>query len=353
MTMTSDEANSALVSVQSQAGALALQNAIRLWADATTDPTTFCRDDLLKSKYGAVSAFFAHTGKNPAEVNPLDVKEWRESLAERYKKATVYSRVSRLSSFYEWAMRDQVLSQFIRGNPTRFARPKCPRPYQTESTKAFDDEQVSALISVVKRKASSGDVVGKRDYAILLFFITTGMRRNEVIGLRGSDLELKSGSLILRCKVKGGDYVGRELDDPLVLQALSNYLTSCNRMNVITTERPLWTRHDSAGQPGAPLSSHAFAKNLKRYAAEAGIEKIHIHQTRHTFARMVAEETGSIVETQDALGHKNLQTTRVYVNRIAVRRDKYSRVITSRLGVSQGEQGGHEQDRGREAPDND
>jgi hypothetical protein len=43
-----------------------------------------------------------------------------------------------------------------------------------------------------------------------------------------------------------------------------------------------------------------MAQNLKRYAAEAGITHINLHQTRHTFARIVSEETGSLVETQDA-----------------------------------------------------
>lgn len=312
---------------------LALQNAVRLWADATTDATSACCADLLRSKYQIVCSFFEGVGKHPAEVTPLDVKAWRNRLAERHKQATVYSRVSRLSSFYAWAMRDAVLGQFIRNNPAQLARPKCPRPYQTESAKAFDDEQMSALLRVIQKKAATGDPVGKRDYAILLFFVTTGMRRNEVIGLRGSDLELKRDVLVIRCKVKGGDYVGREVADPHVRQALMGYLESCGRADALTTGRPLWTRHDQAGPPGAPLTSHAFAKNLKRYAREAGIEKIHIHQTRHTFARMVAEETGSLIETQDALGHKNLTTTRVYVSHIAVKRDKHSRRITSRLNI--------------------
>jgi len=102
-------------------------------------------------------------------------------------------------------------------------------------------------------------------------------------------------------------------------------------MNVLGSNRPLWTRHDRAGRSGAPLSSHSFSKNLKGYALTAGIEKIHIHQTRHTFARIISEDTGSIVETQDALGHKNLATTRVYIGRIAVKRDKHSQQITARL----------------------
>ena len=314
---------------------LAVLNAIHLWASATTDAESNCCEELLKTKRQSVSSFFAFAGKDLGEVSPLHVQEWRSRLEEQgFKPATVYARVSRLSSFYEWAMKDPALGQFITSNPARLARPKCPRPYQTESAKALDDEKLAALFRVVREKAETGNVVGKRDYALLLFFITTGMRRQEVIGLRGSDVELKKDELIVRCRVKGGDYVGRAINETLVREALLGYLKSCDRLNALGTNRPLWTRHDKAGRPGAPLSSHSFDKNLKRYAREAEIEKIHIHQTRHTFARIISEETGSIVETQDALGHKSLSTTRVYIGRIAVKRDKHSRQITARLKIS-------------------
>lgn len=313
---------------------LALLNAIHLWAAATTDAESACRQDLLRSKRQAVASFFAHAGKHPGEVTALDVQSWRDALEGKgFKPATVYARISRLSSFYTWVMRDPALGPLIKANPADFARPKCPKPYQTESSKALDDEQLGALVRVVRQRAAAGDVVGKRDYALLLMFITTGMRRQEVIGLRGSDLELRKDDLVVRCRVKGGDYVGRAVNEPLVREALFDYLKSCNRINAFGSERPLWTRHDRAGRPGAPLSSHSFSKNLKGYARSAGIDKIHIHQTRHTFARIISEETGSIVETQDALGHKNLATTRVYIGRIAVKRDKHSRQVTARLNI--------------------
>ncbi len=313
---------------------IALQNAIHLWAAATTDAESACCQDLLRSKRQAVSSFFAHAGKHPGEVTALDVQSWRDTLEGKgFKPATVYARISRLSSFYTWVMRDPALGPFIKGNPADFARPKCPKPYQTESSKALDDEQISALMRVVMQRAASGDVVGKRDYALLLFFITTGLRRREVIGLRGSDVELKKDHLVVRCRVKGGDYVGRAINEVQVRDALLDYLKSCDRMNALGSNRPLWTRHDKAGRPGAPLSSHSFDKNLKRYARAAGIEKIHIHQTRHTFARIISEETGSVVETQDALGHKNLATTRVYIGRISVKKDKHSQQITARLKI--------------------
>lgn len=330
-----DKRSQALISV-GQTVDLALLNSIYLWAAATTDAESACCNDLLRSKQQAVSAFFTYAGKHPGDVTALDVQNWRDALEEKgFKSATVYARISRLSSFYSWVMRDPALGQFIQSNPAHTARPKCPKPYQTESSKALDDDQMSRLMLVLMEKAATGDVVGKRDCALLLFFITTGMRRQEVVGLRGSDIELRKDDLVVRCRVKGGDYVGRAVNEPLVREALLDYLTSCERMNVLGSDRPLWTRHDRAGRSGAPLSSHSFDKNLKRYAREAGIEKIHIHQTRHTFARIVSEETGSIVETQDALGHKNLATTRVYIGRIALKRDKHSRQITARLKLHQ------------------
>ena len=79
------------------------------------------------------------------------------------------------------------------------------------------------------------------------------------------------------------------------------------------------------------LTSHAFVKNLKRYAHDAGVGHVHLHQTRHSYARIVAEETGSITDTQDALGHRNAATTRVYVQGIAIKRDKHSESITRRI----------------------
>lgn len=311
--------------------AAALRNAIYLWAAATTSIASARKRDLVRDKTAAVVAFFNFVGvTHPGDVSAEHVRAWQAHLADkRYGPATVYARVSRLSSFYEWLMRDAVLGGVIQSNPVRFARPKAPRMYQTEATRALNDQQLRALVAVVRRRASAGDLVGLRDYALLLFFLVTGMRRSEVINLRGSDLELEEDTMIIGGQVKGGDYVRREVRDPGLRRALDAYLTAAGRTAALTTNRPLWTRHDNAGQPGAPLTSHAFTRNLKIYAREAGIEHIHLHQTRHTYARLVAERSGSLSETQEALGHKNQSATRVYVQRIAIKKDKYGAEIGS------------------------
>lgn len=144
----------------------------------------------------------------------------------------------------------------------------------------------------------------------------------------------KDKILIVRYRIKGGRYLVSELRDAVVLGALLDYLCASGRNDVLATERPLWTRHDRAGRAGAPLSSHSFVKSLKAYAGEAGIGHINHHQTRHTFARIFSEDSGSMIETQDALDHEHVGTTRAYVQTIAVKKDKFSGSIRGRMGLA-------------------
>jgi integrase len=160
-------------------------------------------------------------------------------------------------------------------------------------------------------------------------YLATGLRRSEVITLRGKDVHLKE-TLILAYRAKGRDYRSREAREPQVKEALVDYLTAAGRMHVLKTDAPLWTRHDRAGKPGETLSSHCFVRNLKKYALAAGVKDFHLHRTRHTFARIVSEFTGDITATQNALDHQNRLTTRVYVQRIAVKRDLHSSEVSKR-----------------------
>lgn len=311
-----------------------LYAAIQTWADATTDAASRRRADLLRDKKRALAGFFAWVDKPPDQVTAIDIKSWQGELEAQGKaQATVYAMISRISSFYEWALKSPELRLQLRFNPVTLARPKAPKAYQSDATQALDDSQAADLLRLVREKADSGDLVGKRDYALLLFYLLTGMRRQEIIGLRWGDLKLEGSGLILTARVKGGKKENREVNHPSVKAALFDYLQASGRRKGMTPSSPLWTRHDHAGDPGQPLTSHAFAANLKRYARQAGIGYIHLHQTRHTVARIVAEESGSLTATQDVLGHENLTTTKVYVQRIGLKRDKFSGAIADRLDV--------------------
>lgn len=318
------------------ADALALSNAVAIWAESSTGREVYKRSELLHTKRQAVQNFFAHVGHDlPEDVSPEDVVAWCRKMEEdNLSSGTIYARVSRLAAFYDWLISYSPLGHHLRSNPARLARPPRPKAYQTESTKSYTDEEMNRLLTVVKDDADAGKVVGKRDYALLRIYFMSGMRRTEVISLRGSDVEFAPSAMILKYRRKGGYYKGREVIDEEAREALLDYLHSSERSDVIGTPRPLWTRHDRAGRAGAMLSSHAFDKNLKAYAERAGVKDARIHRARHTFARIVHEESGSLIEVQDALDHKDLGTTGVYIDRLVVKPDKHSSKIAGRINTS-------------------
>jgi len=167
-----------------------LRSVIHLWAAARTGETTVRRSDLVRKKSEAVASFFSFIQKNPGEVDEQDVRAWAEHLRRERKllPPTVYARLSFLSSFYEWAMRDSRTGAHLRSNPVTLARPKAPRPYQTEKTKAWTDEELRSIVAAVEKSAAGGDfagkLVGKRDLALLRMYMATGRRREEIISAR-------------------------------------------------------------------------------------------------------------------------------------------------------------------------
>lgn len=323
---------SALVVTGVSDAQLTLQEIFHLWAKSTTEAGSARRGDLIRDKQRTVAHFFAYTGKAPGEVSPLDVRDWQSELETKgLRPGTIYVRISLVSSFYNWAMRYPALSGSMQSNPVTLARPRAPKAYQTDSVKSFSDEELIALVEHVRRLAAGdGSLVSKRDYALLRLYVATGWRREEVISLRGQDIRV-TDRLIVSGRAKGGHYRSKEVRDPEVKDALLDYLAAADRQHALKTDAPLWTRHDNPKLAGEQLTSHAFVRNLKLYARAAGLGDIHLHQTRHTFARMVSEETGSISATQDALDHRNRATTSHYVQRISIKRDLYSERIAERL----------------------
>jgi integrase/recombinase XerC len=335
---------------------LAIQNAIGNWIEATTNHDSRRYKDLKRDKRKALvepvgidektgkeltPGFFAFIGKERGfeeisqkeltTISSPDIKAWTDELKDLgLSNSTIYGKVSKLSSFYDWLLKSELAEEMgILFNPARLARPKAPKAYQTESTQSLSDEEMQALVDVVKAK---NDVVGKRDYALLVFYLSTGWRRAEIINLRWGDIKV-NGGLLATIKVKGGDIETWMVEDPAVRNALIDYLQASGRLATMQADTPLWTRHDRAGSPGDQLTSHAFTANLKRYAKQAGIDDFHLHQLRHTFARVMGEETGSVKAVQEMLGHKNEATTRVYLKRVGVHRDLASKKMVSRFGL--------------------
>lgn len=323
-------------------------NSIEKWTLSSTDQSLKRAKDIARDKMRAVRAFFDLVPKQPDKVTSQDVLEWRKQmqecgLSERY----IYTSLSHLSSYFKWLGKTE-LGAFLKINPVQSSMPKPPKKYNSPKVKSLTDEELTKLWLYLEREAENdNNLIAVRDYAIFRLFTATGMRREEIINLGMEDIRIEEEMILLHTRVKGGNYEWRTISDEEVKKTLERYLKLAKRKSLVGQKgRALWIRFDRGAFAAAldhkagntvdepRLSSHSFDRRMKKYAREAGIGHFHIHQFRHTFARIVAEDSGSIIETQEALGHKDIQTTQVYVNRIKFKKDKHSQTIKNRIKLT-------------------
>lgn len=302
------------------------------WAESCTDATSPRFRDLVRDKARAVAEFFDLIREPINMITAIHVKEWQAKMEKQgLSPSTVYGKISRLSSFFDWLLAHAEMRDGLKlsHNPVNIARPRAPKAYQSESVKALSLDEVNALIGVVRGHAGRS-LVGKRDYAMIVLYLLTGMRRAEIARLRWRDVRLEP-ILTLAVRLKGGERVNVEVDDPAARDLILDYLRESERLSSMKPDSPLWAAHDP-GAGGSALTSHGFVKNLKKYAKEAGLEHIHLHQTRHTVAREVAERDG-LDAAREKLGHHSLNNTRIYVQRVGTRRDRHSRLLADVFGI--------------------
>ena len=313
---------------------LDVESVVESWLTRTVNSSLKRSNDIRNDKSKAVFDFFDFCEKPAQEVLPSDVEEWRWDLkTSGLADGTVYNRISALAQFFEYLRNEGEMIKMIPINPAKVSLPKASKPFQSESVKALSREELGKLLEVVADYAQNKKAVHLRDYAMLQFYVATGRRRAEIINLKGSNIEIKDGRFFIRAKVKGGSFLNFELNDETTQNALYEYLEATNRADIFGKEEPLWLRHDRGAQSSKKknLTSHGFAQRMKLYAAEAGIGKFHIHRLRHTFAKIVSEYSESMAETQEALGHSNIKTTQIYVQKLAIKKDKHSKSIRDAL----------------------
>ncbi|MGI8543466.1 MAG: tyrosine-type recombinase/integrase [Aridibacter sp.] len=313
---------------------LDINSVVESWLTRTVNSSLKRSNDIRNDKSKAVFDFFDFCGKSAEQVLPSDVEEWRWNLkTQGLSNGTIYNRISALSQFFEYLRIDAEMIKLIPTNPAKVSLPKASKPFGSESVKALSREELARLLEVVENHALDKQPVHLRDHAILQFYVATGRRRAEIISLRGNSIEIKKERFFIKTKVKGGHFINFELDDETTQNALFDYLAATNRTDIFGKDEPLWLRHDKGAGSAKKknLSSHGFANRMEIYATKAGISHFHIHRLRHTFAKIVSEYSESMAETQEALGHSNIKTTQIYVQRLAVKKDKHSKSIRDAL----------------------
>jgi site-specific recombinase XerD len=154
---------------------------------------------------------------------------------------------------------------------------------------------------------------GLRDFTILHFALSTGLRCSELVGLKYEDIApFGSPAAILTVPVRLSKR-SKKRDIPLnteIKDILSKYIQIQKDFNRPTSpDSFFFTAHYSHN----PLSSRDFQRIVKYISFRYLGRSITPHVLRHTFATRLLKLT-NIRVVQELLGHSRLQTTQIYTH---------------------------------------
>jgi len=176
--------------------------------------------------------------------------------------------------------------------------------HERNTVSYLDLDEIKALLAAPDR----GTWLGRRDHALLLLMIQTGVRVSELVGLRVCDVHLGTGPHI-RVTGKGRKKRATPLTRETV-QVLRQWLTERQG----EPDNPLFPTRQ-----GRPLSRYTVGVLLSKHTASAAAswtaltaKRVTPHTLRHTNAMLLRANGVDIATIALWLGHESTQTTHIY-----------------------------------------
>lgn len=214
-----------------------------------------------------------------------------------------------IKSLYRYLLREDMISKdvTIKLDPINVNQ-KLP--------KALEPNQIADLTDVLqngtglsKEQLKYHTYTEKRNYAIFLTFIGTGLRLSELCNLNLTTTNLNKGcfEVIRKGNKETVVYFNTEISE-----ALNDYLQK---------ERQRYAQGKSEAlflsMQGKRISTRAVQNLITKYMTILktlghNTDGFSAHKMRSTFATLLLRETDNLAIVQDALGHSDPRTTRIY-----------------------------------------
>lgn len=236
----------------------------------------------------------------PEAVKRADITDY---VADRriggYSDASIERGLSAVKGFHAFMVREG-LTEVQPVSAVRLPRKEERLP------DVLSIESVSALLD----QPFGGDEAGLREHAVLEVLYGCGLRASELCALDLKDVYLDEG--FLRVWGKGS----KERLVPIMgsaKRALALY---------IGDGRPAYAAHARSGastavflnKNGGRLSRQTVHSICARAGARVGIEGLHPHTLRHSFATHMLAGGADLRVLQEVLGHADISTTQVYTH---------------------------------------
>ena len=256
--------------------------------------------------------FFNYLQENNIQ-NPQrnDIIGFRKYLQETHKPTTVNSYLIAIRNFFNW-LEYEGFSKNIAKN---IKGVKVGWEHKRESLTV---EQCKMVIDNAK------DI---REKVIFLLATTSGLRANELVNIQLTDFKESKGNICLYILGKGRDYKQDfVIIAPEIFETIKEYIKEYNISDYLFVSN---SNHNKNGK----ITTKTIRLIIKNMFKRVGIEgdEYSCHSCRHTFATLSVESKRDLREVQQALRHKSIQTTMIYVKELDKLKNKCSLAVAGAI----------------------
>lgn len=240
----------------------------------------------LKQYVRTCRKLYEAVGKPYTEMNANDVLYFLAKEMERgVKDQTRENQRANISAFFQWMTNEEIIPK----NPVAQVKPiKCHKEVKT----AFSDVEIDALRSACK---------SLKERALIEFLLSTGVRVNEVATMTMQDVNRDTLSVHV---VHGkGNKERLTYTTAVAMKHLLAYLHSRKEDG----DTLFYNKNHE------PISTDGIRYILNTIANRAGVDNVHPHRFRRTFATNLSRRGMPLQEIQILMGHRNTNTTMQYI----------------------------------------
>ncbi len=238
----------------------------------------------------------------PGGIAPRAVK--------RLAPKSIFNIHTNLSSLYTWAVKEEIVDRNL-------IRTIDPPPFEDPVIVPFTKDEINALLKACDKSrdwqarpgVSNARPTALRDRAIVYVLVDTGIRAEELCNILIDDLNMGSNSIKVHGKGAGNDkaervvYFGKQ-----TARSIWKYIAP--RLGNLRS--PLFVRSRTAVE--APLNRNTLWQMLDDLGERAGVQDVHPHRFRHTFAVTYLRNGGDVFTLQNLLGHSDMEMVRRYLS---------------------------------------
>ena len=225
---------------------------------------------------------FGH--KKLSEITMREIQAFVGEIAQSHSPATANRLLSLIARMLKLATLWQIVDRNVCVGIPKFREPKARERF-------LSTEEISRLYRAMESDSA------KVGCAALKLMLLTGQRRNEILTLKWSQVDLEAGVLFLE-KTKSG-----KTRHVVLSQAAIDLLNSQDSKGSSD-----WVFPGRSGD--GPLVN--VDKTHKRLTEAAGLEKFRVHDLRHSHASLLANNGVSLFVIQQTLGHSSPTMTMRY-----------------------------------------